>query len=128
MAFLAFASAEDHDHGHAAAAEGYSHEHAHNRVCCRAMTASCLACVANTTPALFCAKKPHTPGCEAHAEDRAEEGGEGDAEEEGDAEDHEYELKPTSFQPKEGLTEEDVEKARRAVTLARELSALQEGS
>ena len=34
-------------------------------------------------------------------------------------------LNPASFQPKVGLTDEDVQKAMRAVTLARELSAAQ---
>ena len=41
---------------------------------------------------------------------------------------HEMVLNPASFQPKKGLTDADVEKARRAVTLARELSAAQQGS
>jgi len=36
---------------------------------------------------------------------------------------HELTLNPSSFQPKKGLTDADVEKAIRAVTLARELSA-----
>lgn len=36
---------------------------------------------------------------------------------------NELTLRPTSFQPKKGLTDADVEKAMRAVTMARELSA-----
>jgi hypothetical protein len=39
---------------------------------------------------------------------------------------HELEINPPSFQPKQGLTEEDVEKAIRAVTLARHYSAVHE--
>ena len=39
---------------------------------------------------------------------------------------NEYEINPPSFQPKQGLTEEDVEKAIRAVTLARHYSAVNE--
>jgi hypothetical protein len=41
---------------------------------------------------------------------------------------HEMVLQPESFQPKKGLTDADVEKAIRAVTLARELSAAQSGA
>ena len=41
---------------------------------------------------------------------------------------HEMVLQPASFQPKKGLTDADVEKAIRAVTLARELSAAQSGA
>ena len=40
---------------------------------------------------------------------------------------HELVLNPVTFQPKQGLTDEDVEKAVRAVTLARELSAARDG-
>ena len=40
---------------------------------------------------------------------------------------NEFELNPPNFQPKRGLTEEDVEKAIRAVTLARHYSAVNEG-
>ena len=40
---------------------------------------------------------------------------------------NELELNPPSFQPKQGLTEEDVEKAIRAVSLARHYSAVKEG-
>lgn len=38
-----------------------------------------------------------------------------------------YTLEPPSFQPKQGLTDEDVERAVRAVEIARSLSAAQEG-
>lgn len=38
-----------------------------------------------------------------------------------------YTLEPPSFQPKKGLTDEDVERAVRAVEIARSLSAAQEG-
>ena len=31
--------------------------------CCKALTAACLACAANTTPALYCISKPETAGC-----------------------------------------------------------------
>lgn len=32
-------------------------------VCCKALTASCLACAAKTTEALYCASNPKTEGC-----------------------------------------------------------------
>mmetsp|Transcript_8415 Transcript_8415/g.16917 ORF Transcript_8415/g.16917 Transcript_8415/m.16917 type:complete len:148 (-) Transcript_8415:295-738(-) len=38
-----------------------------------------------------------------------------------------YTLEPPSFQPKQGLTDEDVERAVRAVDIAKSLSATQEG-
>ena len=38
------------------------------------------------------------------------------------------EMHPSSFQPKTGLTDQDVEKALRAVELAREVSAMTDGS
>ena len=40
---------------------------------------------------------------------------------------HELVLNPASFQPKQGLTDADVERAMRAVKLARELSAVHDG-
>ena len=39
---------------------------------------------------------------------------------------HEMTLNPTSFQPKQGLTDEDVERAVRAVEIARSLSSAQQ--
>lgn len=39
---------------------------------------------------------------------------------------NEFEINPPNFQPKQGLTEEDVEKAIRAVTMARHYSAVNE--
>ena len=32
-------------------------------ICCRAFTASCLACAAGVTPAKYCEDNPHTHGC-----------------------------------------------------------------
>jgi len=39
---------------------------------------------------------------------------------------HELVINPSSFQPKQGLTDADVERAERAVSLARELSAIRD--
>jgi len=37
-------------------------------LCCKAMTAPCLACVAGKSEAEFCAENPHTAGCVAQPE------------------------------------------------------------
>jgi len=41
---------------------------------------------------------------------------------------NEMEMHPTSFQPKAGLTEDDVQRALKAVELARQVSAMTDGS
>jgi hypothetical protein len=40
------------------------------RICCLAMTASCLACAKNMTPNEYCLLHPQTAGCDQYLQSR----------------------------------------------------------